>query len=112
MYMDWRELTSLEQLDQLIESSYQNPIAIFKHSTRCLISATAKKRLERQWGFDGDEVTPYFLDLLKYREVSNAIEDRLGVRHQSPQLLVIKGGKVIYDASHLSISVKHLGATV
>jgi bacillithiol system protein YtxJ len=55
-----------------------------------------------------DSITPYFLDLLNHRDVSNAIADRFGVYHQSPQLLVIKDGKAIFDASHESIDASDL----
>lgn len=79
---------------------------IFKHSTSCSISSTAKSRLERQWGDAGIEhVKAYYLDLLRYRPVSNEIADVFHVQHQSPQLLLIQDGMCTYDASHLSISM-------
>ena len=59
--------------------------------------------------FDLDEkVTPYFLDLLGHRDVSNAIAKRFKVEHQSPQLLLIKNGVAIYDVSHSAIDSEDL----
>ncbi|MCC9135905.1 bacillithiol system redox-active protein YtxJ [Pontibacter silvestris] len=107
--MNWHPLTSTEQLDEVIAESKTTPVVIFKHSTTCPISATAKSRLERQWDGAGlDNVRPYYLDLLKYRPVSNEVAEVLQVRHESPQLLLIKAGECTYDASHLSISVDEL----
>jgi bacillithiol system protein YtxJ len=55
-----------------------------------------------------DKITPYFLDLIEYRDVSNEIAHRFGVVHQSPQIIVIKEGKAIYDTSHESIDARKL----
>ncbi len=82
---------------------------IFKHSTTCSISATAKSRLERQWADVGlGQVTPYYLDLLSYRPISNKIAEEFSVRHESPQLLVIKDGECQYHGSHLGINLQEV----
>jgi bacillithiol system protein YtxJ len=104
--MNWHPLTSAEQLDTVIEESKSTPVVIFKHSTACSISSTAKSRLERQWAGAGvDHIKPYYLDLLRYRPVSNEIAEVFQVQHQSPQLLLIQDGMCTHDASHLSISI-------
>jgi bacillithiol system protein YtxJ len=107
--MNWHPLTSTEQLTEVLQESKETPVVIFKHSTACSISSTAKSRLERQWGSAGlDHVKPYYLDLISYRPVSNEIAELLHVSHQSPQLLLVQDGMCTYDASHLSISVDAL----
>lgn len=111
--INWSSLTSEEQIQKIIEESKQTPVVIFKHSTSCSISATAKSRLERQWGDNGlKEVKPYYLDLLVFRPISNQVARTFDVEHESPQLLLIRDGKCIYDASHLGIRLdevkKHL----
>jgi len=63
----------------------------------------AKKALEQQWRMDNDQLPIYFLDLLNYRPISNSIAERFAVQHQSPQLILIKDGKAIYNASHSDI---------
>lgn len=104
--MNWHPLTSAEQLNTVIEESNNTPVVIFKHSTSCSISSTAKSRLERQWqGAGVDHVKAYYLDLLRYRPVSNEIAEVFHVQHQSPQLLLIQDGMCTYDASHLGISI-------
>jgi bacillithiol system protein YtxJ len=62
----------------------------------------ALKQFENEFDFS-DKVTPYFLDLIAYRDVSNEIMNRFGVQHQSPQLILIKDGKAIYSATHSDI---------
>lgn len=107
--MNWHPLTSAEQLDQVIEESKSTPVVIFKHSTSCSISATAKSRFERQWSGAGlDYVKAYYLDLLRYRPVSNEVAEVLQVRHESPQVLLLEDGVCTYHASHLGINVDAL----
>jgi len=106
--MDWLSLTSEEQLNE-IKSNSSRPSVIFKHSTRCSISATALSRLERSWNKqEVDGIDFYFLDLLNHRPVSSKVEDIFGVQHQSPQVLVIQNGACIYNASHLGISYNEI----
>jgi bacillithiol system protein YtxJ len=101
--MNWNELTSMEQLDTVVNESMQQPVVIFKHSTRCSISSMAFDRLQRSWD-NGDDIKPYYLDLIEHRDISNQIVEKFGVRHQSPQVIILKGGQVIYDNSHMGIS--------
>lgn len=101
--MNWEKLTDIAQLDEIKSISGDRSVLIFKHSTRCSISATALARLERNWKNNGN-VTPYFLDLITYRQISNKIAEMFQIEHESPQALLIKNGKCVYDASHMSIS--------
>jgi bacillithiol system protein YtxJ len=103
--MEWIPLTSLEQLDQIDAASASQPILLFKHSTRCSISSAALNRLESAWTAADDAAhTVHYLDLIKYRDVSNAIAERYGVQHESPQLLVIRNGQCAHHASHFGIT--------
>lgn len=106
--MNWNSLTSAHELNQIIERSHQVPCLIFKHSTRCSISFMAKHRLEEKWDFASTQLEPYYLDLISYRNVSNEIADRFQVYHESPQILLIKDGDCVHDASHLDISVEEI----
>ena len=106
--MNWKNLESVELLEALLQASYQKPVAIFKHSTRCSISSMAMSRIERNWDTLPIDFELYYLDLLTYRPVSNAIEAQLGIEHQSPQLLFIENGKCIYHASHSEIRISEL----
>ena len=111
--MTWHPLTSPEQLDAVLAESATQSVAIFKHSTTCSISATVKARLDRQWDAAlGDTVKLYYLDLLRFRPISNQVAARLHVIHESPQLLLIQGGAVHYHASHLGIRLAEAKAAV
>ena len=107
--INWNSLTQQNQIQDIIAESKEAPVVIFKHSTSCSISATAKSRLERQWAAAGlEEVKPYYLDLLAHRPISNLIAQTFAVEHQSPQLLLIKEGVCQYDASHLGINLNEV----
>ena len=105
--VDWISLQTLEQLDEIIENSYEKPILIFKHSTRCSISRFALKRFESEFDLQG-KLNLYFLDLLNFRAISNEIASKFGIQHQSPQVLLIKEGKVVYHDSHDGIEAEEL----
>ena len=105
--INWNELTDLGQLNEIIAMSNEKPVAIFKHSTRCSVSRMALKQFENEFD-SSDKVTPYFLDLIEYRAISNAIAEQFGVVHQSPQLILIKDGKAVYNVSHSEIDAEEL----
>lgn len=107
--MNWTSLDDLALLEEVDRLSAEKPVLIFKHSTRCSISSAALERLEREWTKADDERhTAFFLDLLLFRPISNAIAERYGVRHGSPQALVISNGTCIHDAAHFGITYKGL----
>jgi len=104
--MKWQDLKTELELDQLIRDSATIPQVIFKYSSRCSISDVARNRLERE--AVAGEIIFHFLDLIRYRTLSNEIEKRFGIRHESPQVLLIRNGKCIYDESHLSVNMKDI----
>jgi bacillithiol system protein YtxJ len=99
--MNWINLTSEKQLQEIKEKSKQKPQLIFKHSTRCGISSMAKSRLERSQ--PPGTIDFYYLDLINHRSLSNALAQLFGVVHESPQVLLIKNGECVYDESHSGI---------
>ena len=108
IHQDWKTLKELGQLDTIVEESFDKPVALFKHSISCGISAMAKYQLERDWDFEQDQLSLYYLDLINHRPVSNKIAEQFGVIHQSPQIILLKNGKVSYHTSHHAISVADL----
>lgn len=105
--LSWNILEHSDQLEMIIQNSWERPVLIFKHSTRCIISKSALRSFES--GFDlEDKMTLYYLDLLQYRNISNEIAEVFGIVHQSPQILLIKNGKVIYNESHEGIDARVL----
>lgn len=112
VHESWKVLSTMEQLDEIVEDSKKKPVVLFKHSLTCGISAGAKHGLESKWDFNEDELDFYYLDLLNLRPISNEIANRFGVIHQSPQVIVIANGKAVFDTSHHRISVPALRSAI
>ncbi|WP_339658626.1 bacillithiol system redox-active protein YtxJ [uncultured Polaribacter sp.] len=107
-YLNWISLNSLEQLDEIKEQSKTASILIFKHSTRCGISSMVIKRFENLFTEEHQHLKVYYLDLLTYRNISDEVGYAFQIMHQSPQLLVIKNGVAVFDASHYDITTINL----
>lgn len=104
--MNWSILSNLEQIQKIDAESIHKAVMIYKHSTRCGISSTALNRIERSWKeADALLLSPYFLDLLAHRNISNEIERHYNIPHESPQVLLIKSGKCVYSTSHMDINM-------
>ena len=108
--MKWQQLNSIKDLDAAVKLSFEKPVMLFKHSTRCSISSMALNRVEANWDYTEEQVIPFYLDLLSHRDVSNTIAEKLNVFHQSPQLILIRNGEVAIDASHNEIRADLIGA--
>ncbi len=105
----WKKIESEKDLELAVEKSFQQKILIFKHSTRCFISKTVLRSFEKQMQNSDKNYSYFFLDLIAHRNISNEIESRFDVTHQSPQLIVLENGKAVYDASHQSIDLDKVG---
>ncbi|WNM17951.1 bacillithiol system redox-active protein YtxJ [Flavobacterium capsici] len=104
----WSYLEHEQQLEEINQTSFQKPVVIFKHSTGCGISRMSWNQFQKDYNIPNDKMELYYLDLLAYRSISNAIAEKYGVEHQSPQILVIKDGAVVFHTSHESIDAKDL----
>lgn len=103
--IEWQHLKTSKELQSLIQKSHDTPAVIFKHSKRCGASAIVKKRLEEDWDLESGEIDIYFLDLIEHRDLSSEVAKTFGVRHESPQILVINNGQSLFDTSHGGVSV-------
>jgi len=90
-------VTSEDQLEALFERSYERPIALFKHSNSCGISAD----MLHQLGEVAGDINVIVIQ--ENRDLSNLLAERIGYRHQSPQAFVIRDGESIYHATHYGI---------
>jgi bacillithiol system protein YtxJ len=99
------KLNSIEELDQFMQG--KGEAILFKHSTTCPISAGAYEEFMRY--VKGENVKPWALVIVQEaRPVSNEIAERFGVKHESPQVLYVKDGNVVWHASHWNITEKEL----
>ncbi|MEM9887521.1 MAG: bacillithiol system redox-active protein YtxJ [Bacteroidota bacterium] len=110
--MDWIDLSTPKQIQDIQEKSSAVPCLIYKHSTTCSISMMARMRLERAWAFEKEEVLPYFLNVLDYRSLSDAVSDTFHIEHESPQILLIRDGSCVHQASHFDIDLKAVQAVL
>jgi bacillithiol system protein YtxJ len=99
----WKHITSLEELETAWAASADKPAVFFKHSTRCSISSMALRGFQSDWNLGEMRFGLYYIDLIAHRDVSNALAEKAGVVHQSPQVIVVQSEKSIYNASHEQI---------
>ena len=98
MRAKFTEINSTEQLEELFEKSNENPIVLFKHSTTCPISAGVYQEIS------GADTDINLVVVQRARNVSDAIAQKTGIRHESPQALILKNGKVVYHAAHYDVT--------
>jgi hypothetical protein len=124
MHPDLTPVEHLDELHRLIEESQSRPVLLFKHSDTCGTSMEALDELvahlndridvrgpERSAPHDGrsaprDSRPPQYamITVQTHRAVSNAVAQRLGVRHETPQALLIRDGRVVWSASHFRVT--------
>lgn len=102
--LPWIPLNDLKQLDYIKKKSGIKTQVIFKHSTRCGISSMVQRQFISEYNFSEKELDLYYLDILSYRQISDEVGYKFQLIHQSPQLLVIKNGTLVANASHGQIN--------
>jgi bacillithiol system protein YtxJ len=111
--MDYIDLTESVQLNEVDSNSFKGKgVLIFKHSSRCIISRMVWSNLSSDWSNDLDDLSVYYLDLISYRALSQEVAKRYNVHHESPQALLIKAGKCVYNDSHQGIQFKEIQSLV
>ena len=100
------KITHKEGLDELISNSNSRPVVIFKHSNSCPISAVAYREME---GLDGDVS---LIEVQSARDVCLEIASRTGVRHESPQVIILRDGKAVWNASHFDVKARDVAEAV
>ena len=107
MHPDLTSLTNVDELETLLSASAERPLLLFKHSYTCGISAEALDELiDHVRARKAADARYAMITVQTHREVSNAVARRLGIRHETPQALLIRGGKVVWSASHFRVTAK------
>ena len=109
MHPDLIHLHNLEELDRLLSESHTRPLLLFKHSYTCGVSAEALDELVDHLNEDviaaGMPEPQYAMVTVQTdRDVSNAVSKRLEIRHETPQALLVRDGRVIWSASHFRVT--------
>ncbi len=111
--MNWREITTLEQWQDVKSASDKKPVVLFKHSTACPVSASALEEFDDYLGGKPNPSAEYVLvKVIESRPVSNQIAEDLSLKHASPQIMRIEKGQQTWNTSHWSITRKHITAVL
>lgn len=102
-----RELSATAQIGEILETSAQRPVFLFKHSTACGTSSAAWRDFQ-QWAANEPRAEFWRVLAIERRELSQYVEQRTGVRHESPQVLLFHNGKVVWQQSHWRITLQAL----
>jgi bacillithiol system protein YtxJ len=97
MTKQFAPIADTKDLEELLARSHSEPVILFKHSTTCPISAAAYTEMSRV----SNDVS--LLIVQRARELSREIATRTGVRHESPQTIILRNGQAVWNASHWSI---------
>lgn len=100
----WSDISGLEDVKTLLQNSEAKPQLIYKHSHSCGISLLAKQELERITDKINDIAELYMINVIQQRDLSNTIASELNVRHESPQVIILKDREVIWKGSHWEVS--------
>ena len=108
MLTDLTTLRDADHLDELLAISSQQPLLLFKHSQSCGVSFEALDEILAHRVERPDAATYAMLTVQRNRELSNVVATRLGVRHETPQVILVRDGRAIWTASHFRISAESL----
>ncbi len=89
-------------LESLLSNSNERPVVVFKHSNSCPISAAAYREMQQ---LDTEVV---LVEVQSARDVSRQLADITGVRHESPQVIVLRNGKAVWNASHYEVTAREV----
>lgn len=107
--INMQEIQSTNDYQQMMEGSTNNPVLLFKHSTTCPISAAAYEQYQTFLNSaDANKVNPYLIKVIENREISNQVEADTGVKHESPQIFLIKNKDVLWHTSHSDITADNI----
>ncbi|AFM41350.1 bacillithiol system protein YtxJ [Desulfosporosinus acidiphilus SJ4] len=103
-----RELSSLQEFEAVLNESYQQEVLLFKHSTQCPISARAWQEIQKFARQAPEQVQVAVIKVIESRSVSNQAERDLGIKHESPQILLIRNKKVVWHTSHQAVTLENI----
>lgn len=93
----FNEINDAHELEALFQKSFEAPVVLFKHSLTCPISADAYREISDA------EADINLIIVQRARNISNTIAEKTGIRHESPQAIILKDGNAVYNASHYNI---------
>ncbi len=109
----WKEITTVEEWKKIFENTDKQPIVVLKHSTTCPVSANALDEYEAHLQDHArDDLEYYLVKVIESRPVSNQIAEDVQLKHESPQIIMVKDKEKYWNASHWAITYEHLEAVL
>jgi len=105
-------LRDAADVEAAIEESRLRPVLLFKHSRSCGVSAEALDELHMHLEQAGDAATYKIVTVQTHRSVSDHAAVRLGIRHETPQAILLRDGRPVWSASHFRITADTLAKNV
>lgn len=110
---NWRELTTVQEWQDIYERTSERGAVVLKHSTTCPVSASALEEFEQYLSNKPNAQVDYYLvKVIESRPVSNQIAADLNVKHESPQIIYVKDKQPYWNTSHWSVTAKHMSAVL
>lgn len=106
--LNWKSLSTIEEFNRLVERSKEKPALVFKHRPSSPESTQAMENLEKDWTISPENLDLFVIDIMKDKEVAEAVTDMAGVMNEYPQVLLFADGVTMYDESREMISVKKI----
>jgi len=101
-------LSDIGQLEAAIAESRERPVLLFKHSRTCGISCEALDELHVHLDQVAEPAACKLITVQSDRGVSDETALRLGIRHQTPQAILLRDGRPVWSASHFRITAEEL----
>jgi bacillithiol system protein YtxJ len=108
MQQDLTPISGIDELDQMLDESRVRPLVLFKHSYTCGVSAEALDEMRAHIEEQARGIRYAMVTVQMNRDVSNAIAARLGVRHETPQAILVRNGRAVWNASHFRVTASAL----
>ena len=109
---DLEELKSIQQLDHALSESSERPVLLFKHSLTCSISTRAFRELQCHLDNADPRISYKLITVQTARSVSDEAASRLQLAHESPQAILVRNGRELWNASHSDITAQSLDQAI
>jgi monothiol bacilliredoxin len=112
MTTNLKHLETIEELNEALAESSKGPVLLFKHSLTCPISSRAYREFKSHLEEPDSRVSYNLIIVQEARRVSDEVAKKLGIRHESPQALLVRNGRSVWDASHYDITAEGLSRAI
>ena len=108
----WNRISDAEDFQSIVKKSVQKPQLIYKHSPSCSVSFLTKRDLDSNAQQLSEKADMYLINVIQERALSNAIAQELAIRHESPQAILLKDGKVAWEGSHWQVNEEAISSKI